>query len=47
MWYKASNEVDQLGIFPMTTAVNHPFEVSVSVNGKPINFTVDTGQSVS
>jgi len=47
MWYKASNEVDQLGIFPMTTAANHPFEVSVSVNGKPINFTVDTGQSVS
>ena len=47
MWYKASNEVDQLGIFPMTTAANHPFEVSVSVNGKPINFTVDTGASVS
>ena len=44
---KASSEVDQLGIFQMMTAANHPFEVSVSVNVRPLNFTVDTGASVS
>ena len=42
---KASSEFDQLGIFPMTTAANDPFEVSVSVNGRPVNFAVD--QSLS
>jgi len=30
---KAGDEVHQLGMFPTTTAANHPFEVSVSVNG--------------
>jgi len=44
---KAGNEVDQLGMFPMTTAANHPFEVSVSVNGRAVNFAVNTGASTS
>ena len=44
---KAGNEVDQLGMFPTTTAANHPFEVSVSVNGRAVNFAVDSGASVS
>ena len=43
---KDSNEIDQLGIFLKTTAANHPFEVSISVNGKLVNFAVDTRASV-
>ena len=45
---KAGSEDLHLIIFLMMTAANYPFEVSVSVNGRPVNFAVDTGyQSVS